>query len=720
MLHATPTKLLAPLWALTVLLVSTANPLGADQEGTFYDLRTKRTGADKNAFSFRHNKDGIFKAYTTLGVETSSWNAATGTFTGTWGGTFPASSLTGQVQYNQGGTGLSTVALGDILYGASGTAWAKLGGNTIAGKRFLCQTGTGSVSAAPSWLTIALSDLPTVDVTKGGTGVTSLAAGYILYGNGTGTMTALPPGTNAQVLTMNGTTALSWQDPAGGGGGGHTQNTDTGTDSDSFVINTDGSTGELHLGNGSYPLVLSHSSTTGNTGIISEGSLTLLPNGGLVLGGAVSVFTGSTWDFGSVVPVMDGSSITNINPAALSAPVPPTLGGTGFSSVTLGDVIYGTGANDWSTIAGNSSTAKKFFTMTGTGTTPAAPAWTSIVAGDLPSEAVRTDTVQTITGAKNMNSASNAFAGDGTALTIAPGNLNAPVPVTKGGLNRTSAAVGEIPYASSTSAYAGVTPNATTTNKFLTQSGNGTSPSAPVYATIQSADLPAINLATGVTGTLGPTNGGTGQATWTAGDLLYASATNILSKRAIGAAGYVLKVAGGMPTWAAHGLQSVLDSGDSATGNITLTGSMSAATFTGPGAAFDVDSSGNTAVTSLIVGSSGDATIDSSGNISTQGTISSVSGISGTLLPIVSSDSGGFTADPLVSVYFCNGTFTVQLPTPTAAGTNPRWTFKNTGTGTLTFDPAGSVTIDGAATKVSNTQYETLEVLSDGTNYFIL
>jgi len=46
------------------------------------------------------------------------------------------------------------------------------------------------------------------------------------------------------------------------------------------------------------------------------------------------------------------------------------------------------------------------------------------------------------------------------------------------------------------------------------------------------------------------TSGGTNQTAYTTGDLLYASASNTLAKRAIGTSGQVLTVAGGVPTWA--------------------------------------------------------------------------------------------------------------------------------------------------------------------------
>jgi hypothetical protein len=61
----------------------------------------------------------------------------------------------------------------------------------------------------------------------------------------------------------------------------------------------------------------------------------------------------------------------------------------------------------------------------------------------------------------------------------------------------------------------------------------------------------SVNLAAGVTGVLGATNGGTGTGTYNTGDILYASAANALSRLAAGTNGFVLTLAGGVPTWAA-------------------------------------------------------------------------------------------------------------------------------------------------------------------------
>ncbi len=55
--------------------------------------------------------------------------------------------------------------LGDILFVNSTPALARLAGNTTATKEYLCQTGTGTVSAAPGWCSISAAD-----TTNGATG----------------------------------------------------------------------------------------------------------------------------------------------------------------------------------------------------------------------------------------------------------------------------------------------------------------------------------------------------------------------------------------------------------------------------------------------------------------------------------------------------------------------------------------------------------------------
>lgn len=87
----------------------------------------------------------------------------------------------------KGGTGQTTYALGDTLYSDATNSLAKLSGNTTATKKFLSQTGTGTVSAAPSWLQPATTDLSDVTATTDFSGtiavgnVTTLVVSYARY-----------------------------------------------------------------------------------------------------------------------------------------------------------------------------------------------------------------------------------------------------------------------------------------------------------------------------------------------------------------------------------------------------------------------------------------------------------------------------------------------------------------------------------------------------------
>jgi hypothetical protein len=62
-------------------------------------------------------------------------------------------------------TTLTTSTLGDIIYSSATNTLSKLAGHTAATKRFLTQTGTGTVSAAPAWAAIAAGDIPDISAT---------------------------------------------------------------------------------------------------------------------------------------------------------------------------------------------------------------------------------------------------------------------------------------------------------------------------------------------------------------------------------------------------------------------------------------------------------------------------------------------------------------------------------------------------------------------------
>jgi hypothetical protein len=70
-----------------------------------------------------------------------------------------AGAVSGTLDETNGGTGNSSYTTGDTLYSSAANTLAKLAGNTTITKKFLGQTGTGSVSQAPVWEQPAASDI---------------------------------------------------------------------------------------------------------------------------------------------------------------------------------------------------------------------------------------------------------------------------------------------------------------------------------------------------------------------------------------------------------------------------------------------------------------------------------------------------------------------------------------------------------------------------------
>lgn len=142
-----------------------------------------------------------------------------------------------------------------------------------------------------------------------------------------------------------------------------------------------------------------------------------------------------------------------------------------------------------------------------------------------------------------------SVSGDGTmvntgALTItATGGVAFAASATTNALNASNISSGTLPAARlpnpSASTLGGVQSYAAVSNQFLTS--------------ISTAGLPvgAQPAFTDISGTAQETQGGTGETTYTTGDILYASGTNALSKLSAGSTGEVLTIAGGIPDWAA-------------------------------------------------------------------------------------------------------------------------------------------------------------------------
>ncbi len=144
-------------------------------------------------------------------TSSTAFNGLTASTTVTGSGTTLtfANTLAGLLGVAGGGTGLSSVSDGQLLFGSGGTsALTALATTSNAGRFLTLDYTTGRPSwVATSSLNVALSNTTgTLGVGSGGTGATTLTG--LLQGNGTGAITAVT-GTVGQFAYFNGTNTLT-------------------------------------------------------------------------------------------------------------------------------------------------------------------------------------------------------------------------------------------------------------------------------------------------------------------------------------------------------------------------------------------------------------------------------------------------------------------------------------------------------------------------------
>lgn len=299
------------------------------------------------------------------------------------------------------------------------------------------------------------------------------------------------------------------------------------------------------------------SSYTAGDILYATGAATLakLPIG--TNGQVLTVVAGApAWDASGTAPV---SSVFGRTGAvvAVAGDYGPTLGGTGQTAVTTGDLLYGSAANTWSRLAAGTNghvltlvAGVPAWTAAGTGTVTsvalAAPSIFTVSGSPVTTSGTLTLTASCATGDIIYGSGTNTYAKRTIGSTGAVLIVSAGVPAwgvvteTWGGTNQTTYATGDMLYAT----------GANTLGK-RTIGGAGT-------CLVSSGTAPTWT-------TLGPDGGGTGLTTYTTGDILYASATNVLSKRGIGGAGIPLVSNGTTPAYA------VLAEGGGGTNQTTYT-----------------------------------------------------------------------------------------------------------------------------------------------------
>jgi hypothetical protein len=195
-----------------------------------------------------------------------------------------------------------------------------------------------------------------------------------------------------------------------------------------------------------------------------------------------------------------GNQIDYLATLALGTALPATSGGTGQSSYVVGDLLY---ANTTTTLAKLADIATGNALISGGVTT--APSWGKI-----------------------------------GLTTHVSGTLGA----TNGGTGASTTTTGDLLYGSASNTWTALAGNTTTTRKYLVSVGSGSAATAP--------DWDQIDIGTtDITGTLAATNGGTGTATVTTGDILYGGTTsNTWAKLAAGTAGQLLQTNGAAaPSW---------------------------------------------------------------------------------------------------------------------------------------------------------------------------
>lgn len=123
------------------------------------------------------------------GAGTITANALVGSGSITNAVDLSTSEVAGCLQATNGGTGQTTVAIGDMLYGTAVNVWGKVTLGSVG-------TYLRSNGSIPTWTTISSADLPahvhsasditsgTLSMARGGTGAASFANGSVVFSNG--------------------------------------------------------------------------------------------------------------------------------------------------------------------------------------------------------------------------------------------------------------------------------------------------------------------------------------------------------------------------------------------------------------------------------------------------------------------------------------------------------------------------------------------------------
>ncbi len=536
----TPTLGVATATSINKVLItapaSSATLTIANLKGLTVSNTLTLTGTDGATVNF-----GAGGTMLTTGVTTLSSLASVGTITtGTWNAT--------AISTTKGGTPTGGT-VGQVLRKNSSTdydySWATVSGSgsgtvtSVAGvfNRTLI-TGTASINPtvdiSPNYVgqtsittlgTVVSGtwNATTIAAIKGGTGQTTVAAGDILYGSSTNVWSKLAAGTVGQVLVVSGAGVPAWTNPTSGGS----------VTSVSGVVNRTTITGTPSIN----PTVDISATYPGQTSITTLGT----------------VATG-TW-----------------NATAISA----IKGGTGFTTYATGDLIYASAINTLAKRA--AGTAGQVLTMVGgvpTWSTPGTGGSVTSVTGGTTgltftnpnTSAVMTGTLAAASGGTGQTTyvvgdllQANTTTSLSRLAAVAAGNvlLSGGVGVASswGKVNLATHVTGNLPAANMPQlaglSVAGVAGSVAANIAAITASIDG----QVLRRSGTGIGFGTINLA--AAGTVGSsvlavTNGGTGQTTYTNGQLLIGNGTGLTKATLTAGGGITITNASGAITIASN------------------------------------------------------------------------------------------------------------------------------------------------------------------------
>ena len=540
-------------------------------------------------------------------------------------------------------TTLITSGLTGYLYGNNGsavTASTTIPTSALSGN-FVSTFSAGTTGFTPSSNTAGVITLAgTLNVANGGSGVTtSSGANSIVLRDANGNITTnclfesyVSQAASGTTITLTASTAQNYQITGSGGQTIKLPDATTLPNGATFTFNNNQSSGTI--------TVVNNSSTTVAT-IQSGGYTTVVLLSNSTAAGSWdrhdSTPSNVSWSTNTLdYPGSITSATWNGSTIAYNR------GGTGQSSAfVVGGIVYGSTTSALAVTAAGTTgqflqsngssaptwaTPTSYATVTDDTTTNATryPLFANQTSGNLSTEYTSSTKLQynPSTGVFTSTSFSGAGTGlTGTASSLSIGGNAATATTATSATSATTAtnlaggANGSLPYqtgsgtttflSASTNGYiltlaAGVPSWAAAPATGVTIADDTSSVTAyyPLFARVTSGTATTeytsstkltYQASTGTltssyltpTNPLGAIYGGTGQTTYATGDIIYASATNTLSKLAAGTNGYVLTLASGVPSWAA------------ASGGLTVTSTTSNTNYN---LGFQSASSGTTTV----------------------------------------------------------------------------------------------------------------------------